>query len=340
MPDRNDLILNRLQTEGAKTAAYFRQLRPDQWNQQVYVSGAEWGALDLLRHFISVERTFLFYSRDAANGGPGVPRDFDIDAFNAREVQALRNAAQSPAELIAEFELQRAETIRFVEALDDDALDRIGFHPWFGDTSQENIFKLLYRHIMLHQRDLHRALETGRPVPHSEFIPPSQLAAAAKGTMSRKQAIRAHLDQNNVASLAILKAVTEDQWLTPVPSESDAPWTAKNLLTHLAIAEAGHVGQITRAAAGQDPVPADFDLSRYNRRSVQKAAEKSVSDLLSELETAYDQLVAKLGELDDSDLDKTARHARGDVLTVEGFFLRCSDHRLEHAQQLQTAIRA
>lgn len=156
--------------------------------------------------------------------------------------------------------------------------------------------------------------------------------------MSRKDTIRAFLDQNNTASLAILRGVTTGQWQTPVPSESDAPWTAKDVLIHLAVSEAGHVNQITRAVAGEEPVPADFDLSRFNRRSVQKNAEKSVADLLRDLEAAYGQLVARLESVSEADLDKSARHARGDTLTVEGFFRRCAEHRLDHAQQLQRAI--
>ncbi len=107
-------------------------------------------------------------------GGTGVPRDFDIDAFNAREVKALREAGHSPQALIAEFKGQRAATMAFVQTLADADFDRVGFHPWFGDTSQENILKLLYRHTMIHQRDLGRALETGQPVPHSDVTPPSQ----------------------------------------------------------------------------------------------------------------------------------------------------------------------
>ena len=176
MPERKELILKRLQDEGAKTASYFKGLKLQQWRQQVYTTGPEWGAHDLLCHFISAERTFIYYSEDLVKGGKGVPRDFDIDAFNAREVKALRDASHAPDSLIAEFERQRVETIAFVEALTDAKFDQVGYHPWFGDTSLENILKLLYRHTMLHQRDLSKALETGQPVPHSDFTPPSPQA--------------------------------------------------------------------------------------------------------------------------------------------------------------------
>jgi hypothetical protein len=156
--------------------------------------------------------------------------------------------------------------------------------------------------------------------------------------MSRKDSLRNTLQSNNAASLAILKSFTAEQWQTSVPSESDAPWVAKDVLIHLAVSEGGHVGQITRTVAGEDGVPADFDLNRYNRRSVQKNAEKSVDQLLADIETGFASLLAKLDELTEADLEKKGRHARGDILTVEGFFLRCAEHRLEHAQELKKAV--
>ncbi len=173
MPDRKEIILQRLSEEGSKTAAFFRALTPAQWQQQVYTTGPEWGAPDILCHFISIERTLGSYYKDVASGGTGVPRDFNIDAFNAKEVLALRKINQAPETLIAEFERERAVTRAIVQALTDSDFDRIGFHPWFGDTPLETMLKLVYRHTMIHQRDISKAIETGQPVPHVEARPPA-----------------------------------------------------------------------------------------------------------------------------------------------------------------------
>jgi hypothetical protein len=174
MPERKDLILKRLTEEGAKTAAFFKGLAASQWGQQVYTTGPEWGAHDLLIHFISAERTLALYYQDMIDGGPGVPRDFDIDAFNAREVAALKAAPHSPDSLIAEFERQRAQTTDLVQKMAEADFDRVGYHPWFGDTPLENMLKLVYRHNMIHQRDIEKALATGQPVPHLEVTAPSK----------------------------------------------------------------------------------------------------------------------------------------------------------------------
>lgn len=156
---------------------------------------------------------------------------------------------------------------------------------------------------------------------------------------SRKDSIRSRLTADHAASLAILKGLTEAQWATPVPSEEGAQWTAKDVLAHVAVSEGGQLGQITRCIAGEVTVPDDFDLNRFNRRSVQKQAERTIADMLAEIETGHAQVLAKLDSLADSDLDKTGRHARGDTLTVEQFFIRITEHRREHAEAIQKAIR-
>lgn len=174
MSDRKALILKRLTDEGAKTVAFFRGLAASQWQQQVYTTGPEWGALELLIHFISAERTLVFYHRDLLNGGTGVPRDFDIDAFNAQDVAGLKAANDSPEALVAKFERRRADTIALVQSMTESDLDRATFHPWFGDTTLETILKLVYRHNMIHQRDIEKAITTGQPVPHVEVTAPAR----------------------------------------------------------------------------------------------------------------------------------------------------------------------
>jgi hypothetical protein len=85
-------------------------------------------------------------------------------------------------------------------------------------------------------------------------------------------------------------------------------------------------------------VPDDFDLNRFNRRSVQKQAEASEADLLSLLEHDYAKVLSTLETVPEADLDKMGRHARGDTLTVEQFFHRVTEHRRQHAEQVAQAL--
>jgi hypothetical protein len=161
-PDELEHLQTRLRDEGARTAAFFEALPPAAWDNPVYVSGPAWRVRQVLAHFVSAERGYLHYMRDAASGGPGVPRDFDIDAFNAVEVDRL--ADLTPGQLLDEFLGVRRETVEFVAGLRPPDLDRIGYHPWFGDESMRFLLRLIYRHPMLHLRDIRAAMERGRPL--------------------------------------------------------------------------------------------------------------------------------------------------------------------------------
>jgi hypothetical protein len=155
---------------------------------------------------------------------------------------------------------------------------------------------------------------------------------------ARKDAIRQRLTADHAACLSILRALTPEQWEMPAPSEADAPWKARDVLAHLAVSEGGQLGQITRCLAGEVTVPADFDLHRFNRGSVKKRADKSPAELIQEIETGHAQVLDALEKVSEADLDKTGRHARGDTLTIEQFFIRITEHRRTHAEELQRAL--
>lgn len=170
MSDRKTRIMKRLADEGAKVAEFFRGLGPTAWEQQVYTSGGLWRAREVLCHFVSAETTFAHYGRDILAGGPGAPEDLVIDDFNEAQVGGM--AERDPGGLIAEFSQRRAETVAIVQKMTEGDLDCIGRHPWFGRVPLEDMLRLVYRHNMIHARDVKKALETGRPVTHVDAIPP------------------------------------------------------------------------------------------------------------------------------------------------------------------------
>ncbi len=154
----------------------------------------------------------------------------------------------------------------------------------------------------------------------------------------RKAKLHETILADHAASLKVFQGLSEADWQTPVPSEEEAPWTARDVLAHLAVSEGGQLGVVSRLLGGGVGIPDDFDLARYNRRSVQKQAAKTVPELLAQIEQDHLAVLAALDALDEADLDKTGRHARGDVLTVEQFFHRITEHRRQHAEELQRTL--
>ena len=155
---------------------------------------------------------------------------------------------------------------------------------------------------------------------------------------SRIDTIRHTILADHATSMNIFAGITAGQWEQPVPSDEGAAWKARDVLAHLADSEEGQLGQVTRLLAGQETVPDDFDLNRFNRRSVQKQADKSVADFVNDIKLGHAKVVAALNSIGEGELDKSGRHARGDVITVEQFFIRITEHRRQHAEQLQQAL--
>jgi hypothetical protein len=169
-------IRGRMKDEGEKTAAYFESLAEADWDQQVYTTGTGWRVRQLLAHFISAERAFEHFIRDVLSGGPGAPRDFDIDAFNESEVTELEAPS---SELIRAYRQTRQRTMEMLDDIGSSDLRLRGYHPWFGDSQLEDMLKLIYRHNIIHLRDIRRALKTGRPVPHLDVTPPAAMTKDA-----------------------------------------------------------------------------------------------------------------------------------------------------------------
>jgi hypothetical protein len=159
-------LIKRLREKGDETRAFFMSVPVEQWDQQVYQDGPQWVVRQILAHFVSAETAFEEVFEAAMQGRKDAPENFSIDEFNKREVANMGDF--SPTELIVEFQHARARTIGFLESIEDDDLARESWHPWFGWDKLEKFLKLVYRHNMLHERDIRKALDTGQPLPSPE----------------------------------------------------------------------------------------------------------------------------------------------------------------------------
>ena len=154
----------------------------------------------------------------------------------------------------------------------------------------------------------------------------------------RKSHLRQAVEEKHAASWAILSSLMPEGWSRRVYSEEGADWTVRDLIAHLADSERGQVGQLQRLLQGGQTLPPDFDLQRWNRSAVAKRAGRAPEEHLSEILAAYHSGLTLLEGAAEADLDRIGRHARGDDLTVEAFFLRIASHRLEHAREIQKAL--
>jgi hypothetical protein len=146
----------RLKDEGLKVVQFFSELTEAQLRQQVYTTGTKWQVRQVLAHFVSAEEAFNKLIADVLQGGRGAPEDLNLDEFNEREVAGL---SEKPLqELIDAFRKLREQTLSQIETMSNLDLAREGFHPWFGMSDLSKMIKLVYRHNMIHMRDIRRIL--------------------------------------------------------------------------------------------------------------------------------------------------------------------------------------
>ena len=152
----------------------------------------------------------------------------------------------------------------------------------------------------------------------------------------RKTAIREDLVDAQQALLGALDEVAPDGRSRPSPNNEG--WSVRDLLIHLATAEAGFVGTLRRMAAGQGGVPADFDPNRWNAGQVRRRADAAAEQLRSELETAHGEMLALLDGLDDAALDRLGHLSSGEDGSTEDNFRLVASHKRGHTQDVRAAL--
>jgi uncharacterized damage-inducible protein DinB len=155
MPEMTSAWLaERLKKEGEKVVAYFAALTDEQWNAEVYTEGDIWTIRNVLSHFVTSERGLLKLFKRIREGGPGVPDDFSIDHYNARQQE--KNKELTPEELLEHFEDVRAHTVRWTSKLSQEDLALEGRHPFMGQVQLGEMLKMIYLHNQLHFRDIRK----------------------------------------------------------------------------------------------------------------------------------------------------------------------------------------
>jgi hypothetical protein len=150
-------LADSLEAESRKTLEFLRGLPSAVWDVQVYADGPAWKVHHLLAHFVEVEGSISRLIRSVADGGPGVGQDFDIDRWNAEHTGVM--SEQDRENLMAEFARRRAGTVEMVRGFSDTDLAKRGRHPALGVTEIKHMVRLMYVHLLGHQRDIKRAIK-------------------------------------------------------------------------------------------------------------------------------------------------------------------------------------
>ncbi|HKY89351.1 MAG: hypothetical protein A3E31_08250 [Candidatus Rokubacteria bacterium RIFCSPHIGHO2_12_FULL_73_22] len=159
-PSRAEL-LDALRTSRDEVLAIVRALPPERLEEGRYESG--WNGRQILAHIASIEWTYprLFdIAREApaveaaAEGAPATrTMRGGNDAYNERQV--AKRAHLTVADLLAEFERNRAATIRAVETVDEALLARrIRSAGGIVGPLATVLYQVAVLHVVAHARDI------------------------------------------------------------------------------------------------------------------------------------------------------------------------------------------
>jgi hypothetical protein len=156
MSDRRNRIVAELQRDLEASVVFFRSLSEEQLGRQVYQDGAQWTVQEVLAHFITIEQSMQWLFKNILAGGPGSPKDFDVDRFNLTQPQKL--AGKSLEDLIAMYQGVRADTVDLVASMSEKDFEREGWHAFHGQDKLERFIRWTYEHARMHTEDMRKVL--------------------------------------------------------------------------------------------------------------------------------------------------------------------------------------
>lgn len=130
----------------------------------------------------------------------------------------------------------------------------------------------------------------------------------------------------------------EDRWEAQVYADG-AQWNARQVAIHLAVSEVGLFGQMKSILeTGASTVPDDFDVDRYNKRSVEKRDGLTAAEALAEQAAGRAALLAWLDSLTDADLEVKGRHPVIGIIPMDMYIRVIARHQKDHTADVARAL--
>jgi hypothetical protein len=150
-------------------------------------------------------------------------------------------------------------------------------------------------------------------------------------------ALAIKLNEARAKLMAFFDGLEEVDWKTAVYHE-DTTWTITDILRHLVDSERGMTSMMMQWQQGKDPIPPDFDLARWNNRAIQKTAEKSPDELLTEYRQNHINLLSFIDTLQEEDWARQGRHGSLRIMNIEEVCHLVADHELDHLRVMQEVL--
>lgn len=153
----------------------------------------------------------------------------------------------------------------------------------------------------------------------------------------KKNQWQAKLVESRTALLALLNGLDAEAWSTPVFSEGDT-WTIKTVVSHLLDSERGMSIQVHKIRKGEETVPENFDLERWNAGVQKRVGDIAPAELIANLEATRAKTLEVMNSLSDDEWSLSGRHPARGIITIEQYYETIHGHEVIHTGDMAEAV--
>jgi hypothetical protein len=147
------------------------------------------------------------------------------------------------------------------------------------------------------------------------------------------------LTQEGQRTVEFFRALTPEQLQVELYSEGSI-WAARQVLAHFVATESGILHLIEDILAGGNGASEDFDIDRFNERSVSKLKDAAVEELLLKFEQHRATSAVRVASMTVDDLQKIGRHPFLGPTTVEEIIKMLYRHNQIHQRDIRKLVNA
>jgi hypothetical protein len=135
-----------------------------------------------------------------------------------------------------------------------------------------------------------------------------------------------------------LQSLTPAELQTPVISEDQTTWTVLDVVAHLLENERGMSIHIHKIRKGQETVPAEFDLNRWNAGLKERISNPNLPELLENLAQVRARTLKELESLSPEEWSLQGRHPARGTITIEQYYETIAYHDRHHLNDIKQAL--
>ncbi|HTP09236.1 MAG TPA: DinB family protein [Anaerolineae bacterium] len=157
LSERKHVLYDHLNHTREELLEVVGQMQVEDWDKPAQSVDGGWTVKQLLLHVATSENGQIKTAQAIAAGQPTVPDDFDLNRYNARQIE--KNKEKKPPEILFGMAESRQRLLAFLEEVPEAALDKSGKHGLGDVITLGQLFLRIGEHEAGHAAEIKRALE-------------------------------------------------------------------------------------------------------------------------------------------------------------------------------------